>query len=317
MLEASNNNYSLGLDTQVFVTSKYKLCKMLKKMALERLPKDKALRLEVLEEKNLFNMLKTVNDTTKQANHFINHKCRHLIPAKPCKKHPFQASILKIEQNNRFLSNTMIVLENTTKTYALARKNHKRLNTYVMVIFPGLHQPSKNINAKTLKLLRKLRDKIVTDSIDLALDFSLKSEVSSPEIRTKTKKVLEHLAKRNRDFNYYHQSIYLNKPRPISGLQRVLLYDKYQKQTNFHAEPIKEELKDWKRLELTFKVGMKWDKFVESGRLQECINLLENLAIELEACTPFGVDTSALDNQLKKLKDLRICTDIPAWAKVA
>ncbi|AAW35744.1 hypothetical protein CJE1425 [Campylobacter jejuni RM1221] len=116
------------------------------------------------------------------------------------------------------------------------------------------------------KILSKMIKRFKAYSVDIACDFDDDLAVSKP----REFKHQERFSKLKifGDFHTYKTSMYINNPQSkYYKLERILLYDKYEKQKHYHKENIKREFVRWKRLELTLKIK---DKFLD--RIENDIN---------------------------------------------
>lgn len=83
-----------------------------------------------------------------------------------------------------------------------------------------------------------------------ASDFLIDESESKVKKSDFTRAVDGHASKKS---VYQHKSsIYANDCNGVYGLSRVLFYNKFNKQVVYHKQRLKEDLRQWRRVELTF-----------------------------------------------------------------
>ncbi|RLA80124.1 MAG: hypothetical protein DRG78_11555 [Epsilonproteobacteria bacterium] len=160
-------------------------------------------------------------------------------------------------------------------------KGHKKAKDYKCeVIFTGLRQPTKDISIDTYKVLNGFINRFKIYNLDLCYDG-----LSNLEISYKDKNRLNFLFK---DYIFSHidtkivvSSFYINKPiSPIvdaDHFKRVLIYDKYKKETRYINHNILDSLKDWKRVEPTISINAKLKDIVFDDYILDLLRLANNL----------------------------------------
>jgi hypothetical protein len=205
------------------------------------------------------------------------------------------------------LSNYMIISRNTPLLFDHAEHHKKAKDTFCLITFAGLHQPSKKINSEAMKHISKVlkRKAFKLYSLDIAID-------------TKDYRSVTYSRKGafKDNLNPYSKggviskgsSLYINEI-DHESISRILYYDKYLKQTKHHKQGgINANLRNWKRLEitLTFDVTKRENK----GFLHyiESINFIDDL-YEFEAVAGLAgirnYDNDFLIYQLNSLIDNR------------
>ncbi|PAF46308.1 hypothetical protein BKH41_09365 [Helicobacter sp. 12S02232-10] len=233
------------------------------------------------------------------------------------KKHPFNIKYINLKRGVKSLSNTILILENSKTCHEYSKANKKNYNYYVEVVFAGLHQPSKDIGPLTMKILKYFLRRYKVHSMDLAVDFDWDKEINHTN-----KHVFEQATKpyqqENQKPSIYNEgtSLYLNNPDPKNGLAKIIIYDKYKKQTYYHKENIKPELKNWKRLEITIKTKARFFAWIEKDGANEGIEILNDITQRIGARGVMGASVDVLSKQIRKLKDLRRAISFKAWAKM-
>ena len=141
--------YSTGIDSYRFVIPKSVALGFLKKL-------------------ELYTKLRATT-RNKQVQSYCKDKFKSL--KSESAKYPFKVRYINLKRSVKSLSNTILFLENSKELHEIARKNKKKLDYYVMIIFAGLHQPSKDIESSVFKTLAKFVRRFKTYSFDLAYDF--------------------------------------------------------------------------------------------------------------------------------------------------
>lgn len=148
------------------------------------------------------------------------------------------------------LNNYMTIARNTPLLFDYAKHHKKAKNTYCMIEFAGLHQPTSHIDKEVIKLISKILKykAFKVHSIDIATDTTDKKPIDyKRKTKSKTSKELKE-----KGVILQGSSLYTNKPNK-EDLGRVLFYDKYNKETKHHKKRLALSLKHWKRLEITIK----------------------------------------------------------------
>ena len=153
------------------------------------------------------------------------------------------------------------VIRNIPTLFDVATHHKKAKDSYCLILFAGLHQPSKKIDSEAMKTISKIvkRKAFTLRSVDIAIDT-----IDNKRITYKRKGAFKD------DLMPYSEegviskgsSLYINNPKR-SNISRILYYDKCNKQQYQQGkEIIGDELKGWKRLEvtLTFDVTEKHNK---------------------------------------------------------
>jgi len=162
---------------------------------------------------------------------------------KPCNE------MVKLSKG-KSLSNYMIISRNTPLLFDYATHHKKAKDTYCLITFAGLHQPTKKIESEAMKHISKIlkRKAFKLYSLDVAID-------------TKDYRSITHNRKgafkdnlkpySNKGVISKGSSLYINEI-DHESINRILYYDKYLKQTKHHKQGgINRSLRNWKRLEVT------------------------------------------------------------------
>ena len=239
-------HHQMGIDTIRLTPVYTTLIKSIEKMSLK-----------AVQAKKGSPMNETIKKTLKDAKR--DSKKRYKI-----EKFSPVVEVVKLTKG-KSISNYMIIIRNTPLLFDLATHHKKAKDTFCMVIFTGLHQPTKRVDSEAMKIISKFskRKTFKLHSVDIAIDTT-----DHRSITHKRKEAFKD------DLMPYSKhgviskgsSLYINDLKPY-GLHRILYYDKYLKQTRHHKQRgINANLRNWKRLEitLTFDVTKKQNKgFIE------------------------------------------------------
>lgn len=285
--------YSTGIDSYRFVIPKSVALGFLKKL-------------------ELYTKLRATT-RNKQVQSYCKDKFKSL--KSESAKYPFKVRYINLKRSVKSLSNTILFLENSKELHEIARKNKKKLDYYVMIIFAGLHQPSKDIESSVFKTLAKFVRRFKTYSFDLAYDFDSERNIDY--------NLKEWLGDNTKQWSggkiiSVGKSLYANNILDSTryyNLSRILLYDKYYKQKHYHKERIPDRFQKWKRLELTFNLRAKFLDQIENESINEAIEVLNDMARSIGAIGLIGVDIDMLCKQCQLLKDLRHKVSFRAWIR--
>ena len=275
-----------GIDSIRFVMPKATLNGFLKKI-------------ELLGKLRLISRNKTVKD---YAEYKFKGANKPLFDAD--EKHPFKIRYVSFKRGTKSLSNTMLVVENSSELNDLCKKRKKPFGYYVCVVFAGLFQPSRDIFKETYRILGKFLRRFKPYSWDVAVDFKDRGDVNS-KAKGKFKESVKECAD---DVISFKTSIYANhglKSGKFYAVDKICFYDKFEKQTNYHKQKIDEKFKDWKRLDVTFRLKGKFMDFIENENFKECVEVMDEIADKLTGEFPFGVYLGKFNEQIAYFKDMR------------
>jgi len=199
------------------------------------------------------------------------------------------------------------IIRNTPSLFKVADYHKKAKDSFCKLVFAGLHQPTKKISADAIKIISTFlkRKAFKLHRVDIAIDFKSNESINHSNKKTFRDNLMP-LSKRG--VICEGSSYYINKLDHPS-ISRVNLYDKYKKQLNQQGEEkISNELKAWKRLEitLTFDVTQRNNKgfmyYIESFNFID--DLYEVQAVATKAKIK-SYDTDYLTYQLNSFIDNR------------
>ena len=163
---------------------------------------------------------------------------------KPC------TQIVKLS-NGKSLSNYMIITQNIPLLFDHAEHHKKAKDTFCLITFAGLHQPTKQIESEAMKIISKFlkRKTFKVLSFDIAIDTEDKEPISYKRKNSFKEQLAPFFA--SVGVISIGSSLYANNLEPYI-LYRILYYDRYWKMTKYHKQKgLHYDLKDWKRLEIT------------------------------------------------------------------
>jgi len=187
----------------------------------------------------------TIQDIEKRKDKNHRYKTDNF---KPC------TQIVKLSKGTS-LSNCMIITQNIPLLFDHAEHHKKAKDTFCLITFAGLHQPTKKISSEAMKLMSKFL-KRKTFKV-LPFDIAIDTEDTTPINYKRKTSFKEQLAPFSNGGIIIPPngatSLYINNVEPYP-LTRILYYDKYLKMTRHHKQKgFSNDLKNWKRLEITVK----------------------------------------------------------------
>jgi len=173
------------------------------------------------------------------------------------KKNSFKpfTQIVKLSKGTS-LSNYMIITINIPLLFDHAEHHKKAKDTFCLITFGGLHQPTKKIESEATKIMSKFlkRKTFKVLPFDVAIDRDDKEPINYKQKESFKAKLMPYSKKGVRCPSINATTLYINKPTHSLHVTRIADYDKYLKQTKHHNQGgISKDLKYWKRLEITIK----------------------------------------------------------------
>ncbi|CAA6802515.1 MAG: Unknown protein [uncultured Sulfurovum sp.] len=151
------------------------------------------------------------------------------------------------------LASYLIVSRLTSKSVSYDRTHKKLKGTHCLLTFAGLHQPTKRLHSESMKMIKKFLDRktFYMSKLDIATDVT-----DSKPINHKRKESFKKVLKPHSNHGVIAppngaSSLYINKVEGLERIGRILFYDKYKKQKDYHSQTLLKSLKDWKRVEVT------------------------------------------------------------------
>ncbi|MDQ7068745.1 MAG: hypothetical protein Q9M40_12655 [Sulfurimonas sp.] len=163
--------------------------------------------------------------------------------------------------NTQNLSGYILVKQNFTSV-STSRSRKKSKSHYSEVIFAGLRQPTKEISISTYTALSYFIKRFKVSSVDICYDGLSEIEINKANFY-KISDVFKEYIRSFKDVKIEQTTFYINKPSSkLSDADRFIkisVYDKYIKESRY--KKLKDELKNWKRLEVTLSVCFKLKGF--------------------------------------------------------
>ena len=142
------------------------------------------------------------------------------------------------------------IIRNIPLLFDIATHRKKAKDSYCLIILAGLHQPTKRISSKSMKIISKFlkRKTFRVHKIDIAIDTKDKQPINYGRLKGFTDDLLPY----SKDgVKLERTSLYINNIDHLH-ISKVIYYDKYKKQSYKQGkEKIGDSLEDWKRLEFT------------------------------------------------------------------
>ena len=189
----------------------------------------------------------------------------------------------------------------------VATHHKKAKDTFCLVLFAGLHQPTKKIGSEAMKIISKFlkRKAFTLYSLDLAIDTTDHRSITHNRKEAFRDNLMPYS---KHGVICKGSSLYINNLDHPS-ISRVLYYDKYLKQLSQQKkEIIGNDLRAWKRLEvtLTFDVTQKHNKgfinYIEGLNFVDDLHEVQEVAIKAKIK---NYDNDYLVYQLNSLIDNR------------
>ena len=169
--------------------------------------------------------------------------------------------VVKLPKVGKSKAMYITVIRNIPTLFDVATHHKKAKDSFCLVLFAGLHQPTKKISSDAMKIVSKFtkRKAFTLRSIDLAIDTTDHRSITHNRKEAFKANLMPYS---KHGVICKGSSLYINNLDHRS-ISRILYYDKYLKQLNQQKkEKIGNDLRAWKRLEitLTFDVTKKQNK---------------------------------------------------------
>ena len=196
--------------------------------------------------------------------------------------------------NTKNLSGYCLIKSNL-ESMSISKRRKKKKNHYSEVVFAGLRQPTKNISISTYEILSLFIKRFKVNNLDICFDG-----LSELDINDNTLNMYRYLFKdyisNFKDTQIEKSSFYINTPTSPTAdadyFKKILVYNKYVKESRY--KNLDDELKNWKRLEITANVKFKFKDF----SLDDYILDMQNIATKYFKVSSFSYDYLNLQNRL-------------------
>ncbi len=188
-----------------------------------------------------------------------------------------------------------ILIKHNLESVSISKSRKKKKSFYSEIVFAGLRQPTKNISISTYEILSLFIKRFKVSDLDICFDG-----LSELDINENTLNMYRYLFK---DYisNFKNSlieksSFYINTPSSPTAdtdyFKKILVYDKYLKE-NRHKN-LDDELKNWKRLEITVNIKFKFKDFILDDYLED----MQEIAKKYFNVLSFSYDYIYLQNKL-------------------
>ena len=142
------------------------------------------------------------------------------------------------------------ITRNTPLLFDVATKRKTSKDTFCLVTFAGLHQPTKRINSEAVKIISKFlkRKAFKVYRVDIAKDIKEPIPINKEGIKAFKERFNLYS---NHGVTLEKTSYYINKIEH-KRINTIIYYDKYRKATQ-KKEKVSPKDKNWKRLEVVLK----------------------------------------------------------------
>ncbi len=196
--------------------------------------------------------------------------------------------------NTKNLSGYCLIKTNL-ESVSISKSKKKKKNFYSEVIFAGLRQPTKEIYLSTYEILSLFIKRFKVNDLDICFDG-----LSELDINDNTLNMYRYLFKdyisNFKDTLIEKSSFYINTPSSPTAdtdyFKKILVYDKYLKESRY--KNLDEDLKSWKRLEITANIKFKFKDFILDDYLED----MQNIAKKYFNVLSFSYDYLNLQNNL-------------------
>lgn len=242
----------------------------------------------------------TRNKTIKQ---YATDKFKNQQPLIMPRGLEYKIRYLNFKRGAECLSNAMIVIENSNELNDLCKKRKKQYGFYVMVVFAGLHQPSRDVSKLTYQILGRFLRRFKPYEYDVAVDFMIDDFAQKQMSKRQFKKLIKKFGSKV----FEHKgTLYVNDCRKrFCGLSKICVYDKYQKQKYYHKQNISQKYQRWGRIELTFKLHEKFLDIIENETYKEYLLILDEIKDSITASGILSMNNDFFLTQMDFFKDNR------------
>jgi hypothetical protein len=188
-----------------------------------------------------------------------------------------------------------ILLKQNLESVLISKSRKKKKDFYSEVVFAGLRQPTKNISISTYEILGLFIKRFKVSNLDICFDGLSELDINYNTLNM-YRYLFEDYISNFKDTLIEKSSFYINTPSsPLSDtdyFKKILVYDKYLKENRYKS--LDEELKNWKRLEVTVNIKFKFKGFLLDDYLED----MQNIAKKYFNVLAFSYDYLHLQNKL-------------------
>jgi len=143
------------------------------------------------------------------------------------------------------------IVRNIPTLFDVAKHHKKAKDSFCMVTFAGLHQPTKKVSSEAIKIISKFlkRKAFKVCRVDIAIDTYDHRPINKENIKSFRAELMPYT---KCGVNLEKTSFYINTIKH-ERMSKIIFYDKYKKQRYQQGKEIMtNDLKAWKRFEVTF-----------------------------------------------------------------
>ncbi len=199
------------------------------------------------------------------------------------------------------------IVRNIPTLFDVAKHHKKAKDSFCMVTFAGLHQPTKKVSSEAMKIISKFlkRKAFKVCRVDIAIDTYDHRPINKENIKSFRAELMPYA---KRGVNLEKTSFYINTIEH-ERMSKIIFYDKYKKQRYQQGKEIMtNDLKAWKRFEVTFtfdvtnKANKGFIHYIESMRFIDDLYEVEEIANKAKIKS---YDRDYLEYQVNSLLDNR------------
>lgn len=201
--------------------------------------------------------------------------------------------------NTKNLSGYVLIKQNL-ESVSISKSRKKSKSHYSEIVFAGLRQPTKNISIGTYEVMSLFIKRFKVSNIDFCFDGLSELNINENTL-IRYKYLFKDYINSFSDTHLEKTSFYINTPMSPTAdaehFKKILVYDKYSKESRYKI--LDEDLKNWKRLEVTINVNFKFKVYL----LDDYIHDMQKIALKYFDVSSFSYNY--LDLQRKLLIDRR------------
>ena len=213
------------------------------------------------------------------------------------------SQIVKLSKG-KSVSNYMMITKNIPLLFDHATHHKKAKDSFCLITFTGLHQPNTKINSEAMKIMSKFlkRKTFKLHSLDIPIDTSDNRSINKKHEKSFKADLMPY--SKCGGVNREGSSYYINNT-GHSSISKILYYDKYLKQTQYHGQKeVSNDLRNGKRLELTLTFDVTKQENKGFTQYIEGFNFLDDLYDIDEVINKVGIKTYDNDYLIYQINSL-------------
>lgn len=196
--------------------------------------------------------------------------------------------------NTKNLSSYCLIKTNL-KSISISKSRKKSKNHYCEVVFTGLRQPTKNISKSTYEILSLFIKRFNVNDLDICFDGLSELDINESTLMMYIylfKDYINSFSEMNREQTSFYINTLLSPTADADRFKKILVYDKYLKESRYKI--LDEELKNWKRLEVTVNIQSKFKDF----SLDDYLHDIQKIALKYFDVSSFSYEYLNLQGKL-------------------